>query len=92
MIEKLSKNNMFSYFLNKNYILDVLDYNRKYELIDACLFYYDALEDEKDKKISIAQATDLLCDDLIMLYSYNEDEYRDIFYKISELFYKNFKV
>ena len=91
MIEKLSKNNMFSYFLNKNYILDVLDYNRKYELSDACSFYYDALEDERDKKISIAQAADLLCDDLIMLYSYNEDEYRDIFYKISEVFYKNFK-
>ena len=91
MIENLSKNNMYSYFLNKNYILDVLDYKRKYELSDACSFYYDALEEEKDKKMSIAQATDLLCDDLIMLYSYNEDEYRDIFYKISELFYKNFK-
>ena len=91
MLEKLLKNNMYDYFLNKNYILDVLDYKRKYELSDACSFYYEALEEEKDKKISIAQATDLLCDDLIMLYSYNEDEYRDIFYKISELFYKTFK-
>lgn len=91
MIEALSKNNMYAYFLNKNYILDVLDYKRKYELSDACLLYYDTLENEKDKRISIAQAVDLLCDDLIMLYSYNENEYIDIFYKISELFYKSFK-
>lgn len=88
VILTLENDNVFNSFLTCNYIFDKLSYARDYDLEDAKLIYIENLLSIKDKKISVAHSTLNLKEDLRTLSEINIDNYKDMLYDLTKVYYE----
>lgn len=88
VILTLENDNVFNSFLTCNYIFDKLSYARDYDLEDAKLLYRENLLSIKDKKISVAHSTLDLKEDLRTLSEINIENYKDMLYDLTEIYYE----
>ena len=75
-------------FLIKTYMFDIIDFNRKYNIINAEELYYKSYVAKRDKKIAIANATNDLGSDLLDLELLDKDNYDELIYDVSKIFYE----
>ncbi len=88
IINTLYKEGAYDNFLINNYLSDVIEFSRKYDLSDAVKIYYDLLLEYDDKKSAINVATSQLEADLLDIELYDENEFFDLIYDISKKFYE----
>lgn len=88
VILTLENDNVFNSFLTCNYIFDKLSYARDYDLEDAKLLYRENLLSIKDKKISVAHSTLDLKEVLRTLSEINIENYKDMLYDLTEIYYE----
>lgn len=84
----LENDNVFESFLTNNYIFDKLSCAREYTLEDALLIYQENLLSYKDKKISVAISTNNLVADLLDLSVIYPDNYKDILFDLTKVYYE----
>ena len=89
ILNNLLKVNAYESYVSKNNILlDVVEFNRNYDIKDMIDLYKEAYYDSQDEKIAIAYATRYLITDLEDLQLIDEKNYNDIIYELSRLFYE----
>lgn len=88
VIENIKGNNIYDYFITKEYVNDMIEYSRDFSLYDAYLIYENNLISEKDRKIAIALSVNDLKYDLLDLEALYENNYDDIIYDICDICYK----
>ena len=84
----LENGNVFDSFLNDNYIFDKLSYARCYDLEDAELIYKENLLSINDKKLAVAHSTSELLADLLDLSVMYTDNYKDMLYDLTKVYYE----
>lgn len=84
----LENDDVFGSFLTDNYIFDKLSSARDYDLEDAKLLYREKLLSIKDKKLAVAHSTSELLADLRTLRDICIDNYKEILYDLTEIYYE----
>lgn len=84
----LENDNVFDSFLTDNYIFDKLSSARCYDLEDAKMIYREKLLSIKDKKLAVAHSTSKLLADLRTLRDICIDNYKEILYDLTEIYYE----
>lgn len=84
----LENDDVFGSFLTDNYIFDKLSSARRYDLEDAKLLYRENLLSLKDKKLAVAHSTSELLADLRTLRDICIDNYKEILYDLTEIYYE----
>lgn len=84
----LENDDVFGSFLTDNYIFDKLSSARCYDLEDAKLLYRENLLSLKDKKLAVAHSTSELLADLLDLSVMYVDNYKEILYDLTEIYYE----
>ena len=84
----LENDDVFDSFLTDNYIFDKLSSARHYDLEDAKMIYREKLLSIKDKKLAVAHSTSELLADLRTLRDICIDNYKEILYDLTEIYYE----
>lgn len=84
----LENDDVFGSFLTDNYIFDKLSSARDYDLEDAKMIYREKLLSIKDKKLAVAHSTSKLLADLLDLSVMYVDNYKEILYDLTEIYYE----
>ena len=84
----LENDDVFASFLTDNYIFDKLSSARRYDLEDAKMIYREKLLSIKDKKLAVAHSTSELLADLRTLRDICIDNYKEILYDLTEIYYE----
>lgn len=84
----LENDDVFGSFLTDNYIFDKLSSARDYDLEDAKLLYRENLLSIKDNKLAVAHSTSELLADLRTLRDICIDNYKEILYDLTEIYYE----
>lgn len=84
----LENDDVFDSFLTDNYIFDKLSSARRYDLEDAKMIYRKNLLSIKDKKLAVAHSTLELLADLRTLRDICIDNYKEILYDLTEIYYE----
>lgn len=84
----LENDDVFGSFLTDNYIFDKLSSARRYDLEDAKMIYIEKLLSIKDKKLAVAHSTSELLADLRTLRDICIDNYKEILYDLTEIYYE----
>lgn len=84
----LENDDIFDLFLTDNYIFDKLSSARCYDLEDAKMIYREKLLSIKDKKLAVAYSTSELLADLSTLRDICIDNYKEILYDLTEIYYE----
>ena len=84
----LENDDVFGSFITDNYIFDKLSSARDYDLEDAKLLYRENLLSIKDKKLAVAHSTSELLADLLDLSVMYVDNYKEILYDLTEIYYE----
>lgn len=84
----LENDDVFGSFLTDNYIFDKLSSARCYDLEDAKMIYIEKLLSIKDKKLAVAHSTSELLADLRTLRDICIDNYKEILYDLTEIYYE----
>ena len=84
----LENENVFESFLTNNYIFDKLSCAREYTLEDARMIYKENLLSIKDKKLAVAHSTSELLADLLDLSVIYPDNYKDILFDLTKVYYE----
>lgn len=84
----LENDDVFGSFLTDNYIFDKLSSARDYDLEDAKMIYREKLLSIKDKKLAVAHSTSELLADLLDLSVMYVDNYKEILYDLTEIYYE----
>lgn len=84
----LENDDVFGSFLTDNYIFDKLSSARRYDLEDAKMIYREKLLSIKDKKLAVAHSTSELLADLRTLRDICIDNYKEILYDLTEIYYE----
>ena len=84
----LENDDVFGSFLTDNYIFDKLSSARCYDLEDAKMIYRKNLLSIKDKKLAVAHSTSELLADLRTLRDICIDNYKEILYDLTEIYYE----
>lgn len=84
----LENDDVFGSFLIDNYIFDKLSSARRYDLEDAKMIYREKLLSIKDKKLAVAHSTSELLADLRTLRDICIDNYKEILYDLTEIYYE----
>ena len=84
----LENDDVFGSFLTDNYIFDKLSSARHYDLEDAKMIYREKLLSIKDKKLAVAHSTSELLADLRTLRDICIDNYKEILYDLTEIYYE----
>ena len=84
----LENDDVFGSFLTDNYIFDKLSSARRYDLEDAKMIYIEKLLSIKDKKLAVAHSTLKLLADLRTLRDICIDNYKEILYDLTEIYYE----
>lgn len=84
----LENDDVFGSFLTDNYIFDKLSSARRYDLEDAKMIYRKNLLSIKDKKLAVAHSTSELLADLRTLRDICIDNYKEILYDLTEIYYE----
>ena len=84
----LENDDVFGSFLTDNYIFDKLSSARRYDLEDAKMIYIEKLLSIKDKKLAVAHSTLKLLADLLTLRDICIDNYKEILYDLTEIYYE----
>lgn len=84
----LENDDVFDSFLTDNYIFDKLSSARRYDLEDAKMIYREKLLSIKDKKLAVAHSTSELLADLRTLRDICIDNYKEILYDLTEIYYE----
>ena len=84
----LENDDVFASFLTDNYIFDKLSSARHYDLEDAKMIYREKLLSIKDKKLAVAHSTSELLADLRTLRDICIDNYKEILYDLTEIYYE----
>lgn len=84
----LENDDVFGSFLTDNYIFDKLSSARDYNLEDAKMIYREKLLSIKDKKLAVAHSTSELLADLRTLRDICIDNYKEILYDLTEIYYE----
>lgn len=84
----LENDDVFASFLTDNYIFDKLSSARRYDLEDAKMIYIEKLLSIKDKKLAVAHSTSELLADLRTLRDICIDNYKEIIYDLTEIYYE----
>lgn len=84
----LENDDVFGSFLTDNYIFDKLSSARRYDLEDAKMIYREKLLSIKDKKLAVAHSTSELLADLRTLRDICIDNYKEIIYDLTEIYYE----
>lgn len=84
----LENDDVFDSFLTDNYIFDKLSSARRYDLEDAKMIYIEKLLSIKDKKLAVAHSTSELLADLRTLRDICIDNYKEILYDLTEIYYE----
>ena len=84
----LENDDVFGSFLTDNYIFDKLSSARCYDLEDAKMIYREKLLSIKDKKLAVAHSTSELLADLRTLRDICIDNYKEILYDLTEIYYE----
>ncbi len=85
LIKTLKQKNAYDDFINYNYLFDIIEFERDFDIYDAIFLYYNNLEEKKDVNIAIAESCLSLDKELEDLYIYNKAD--ELFYNISKVFY-----
>lgn len=88
VILTLENDDVFGSFLTDNYIFDKLSSARRYDLEDAKMIYREKLLSIKDKKLAVAHSTSELLADLRTLRDICIDNYKEILYDLTEIYYE----
>lgn len=88
MINTMINEDAYSSFIINDYLSDIISYNRNYNVDDAYNLYKEEYLNVKDKKIAIARATKNLKLDLMDLEIFDKNNYNEIMYDISKIFYE----
>ena len=88
MIRNIMDNNIYNSYVTKEYVYDVLEFNRPFAIYDAYLIYEQNLIDEKDKKIAIAKSVGDLRFDLNDLDVLDNENYNNVIYDICDVYYR----
>lgn len=84
----LENDDVFGSFITDNYIFDKLSSARRYDLEDAKMIYREKLLSIKDKKLAAAHSTSELLADLRTLRDICIDNYKEILYDLTEIYYE----
>lgn len=84
----LENDDVFGSFLTDNYIFDKLSSARRYDLEDAKMIYIEKLLSIKDKKLAVAHSTSELLANLRTLRDICIDNYKEILYDLTEIYYE----
>lgn len=84
----LENDDVFGSFITDNYIFDKLSSARDYDLEDAKMIYRENLLSIKDKKLAVAHSTSELLADLRTLRDICIDNYKEILYDLTEIYYE----
>jgi len=84
----LENDDVFASFITDNYIFDKLSSARDYDLEDAKMIYREKLLSIKDKKLAVAHSTSELLADLRTLRDICIDNYKEILYDLTEIYYE----
>lgn len=84
----LENDDVFGSFITDNYIFDKLSSARRYDLEDAKMIYIEKLLSIKDKKLAVAHSTSELLADLRTLRDICIDNYKEILYDLTEIYYE----
>lgn len=84
----LENHDVFGSFITDNYIFDKLSSARRYDLEDAKMIYREKLLSIKDKKLAVAHSTSELLADLRTLRDICIDNYKEILYDLTEIYYE----
>lgn len=84
----LENDDVFGSFITDNYIFDKLSSARCYDLEDAKMIYREKLLSIKDKKLAVAHSTSELLADLSALRDICIDNYKEILYDLTEIYYE----
>lgn len=84
----LENDDVFGSFITDNYIFDKLSSARRYDLEDAKMIYREKLLSIKDKKLAVAHSTSELLADLRTLRDICIDNYKEILYDLTEIYYE----
>ena len=84
----LENDDVFGSFLTDNYIFDKLSSARRYDLEDAKMIYIEKLLSINDKKLAVAHSTSELLADLRTLRDICIDNYKEILYDLTEIYYE----
>lgn len=84
----LENDDVFGSFLTDNYIFDKLSSARDYDLEDVKMIYRENLLSIKDKKLAVAHSTSELLADLRTLRDICIDNYKEILYDLTEIYYE----
>lgn len=84
----LENDDVFGSFLTDNYIFDKLSSARRYDLEDAKMIYREKLLSIKDKKLAVAHSTSELLANLRTLRDICIDNYKEILYDLTEIYYE----
>ena len=84
----LENDDVFGSFITDNYIFDRLSSARRYDLEDAKMIYREKLLSIKDKKLAVAHSTSELLADLLDLSVMYVDNYKDMLYDLTEIYYE----
>ena len=88
MINTMINEDAYSSYIIDDYLSDIISYNRNYNVDDAYNLYKEEYLNVKDKKIAIARATKNLKLDLMDLEIFDKNNYNEIMYDISKIFYE----
>lgn len=88
LLKNLISANAYESYVSKGYVLDILEFNRDYDMFDAIELYDEIYIDVRDKKIAAAEATALLGADLLDLSILDKKNYDSIIYELSKTFYE----
>ena len=88
MINTMINEDAYSSYIIDDYLSDIISYNRNYNVDDAYNLYKGEYLNAKDKKIAIARATKNLKLDLMDLEIFDKNNYNEIMYDISKIFYE----
>lgn len=84
----LENDDVFASFITDNYIFDKLSSARDYDLEDVKMIYREKLLSIKDKKLAVAHSTSELLADLRTLRDICIDNYKEILYDLTEIYYE----
>lgn len=84
----LENDDVFASFITDNYIFDKLSSARDYDLEDVKMIYRENLLSIKDKKLAVAHSTSELLADLGTLRDICIDNYKEILYDLTEIYYE----
>ena len=87
----LLNKNMYKNYVNKNYMFDIIDNAREYTYFDAIDIYNSNMDYYDDIKVSTTVSSVMLADDLKLINELDKNNYNDVIYDITKIYYKCMK-